>query len=92
MNLHVCCYFWLFIHDAFVYVYNAALSIGHFPFPCESARVVMIPKRESVSIINDYRPISILEVPGKIFEKLLNQIVEKYMEDGQLYNSFKFGF
>ena len=75
-----------------VYVYNAALSIGHFPSPWKSARVVMIPKKESASTINDYRPISLLEVPGKIFEKLLNQRVAKHMEDGQLYNSFQFGF
>ena len=67
-----------------VYVYNAALSIGHFPSPWKSARVVMIPKKESASTINDYTPISLLEVPGKIFEKLLTQRVAKHMEDGQL--------
>ena len=28
-----------------VYEYSAVLSIGHFPSPCKSARVEMIPKR-----------------------------------------------
>ena len=75
-----------------VYIYNAALSIGHFPPPWKTARVVMIPKKESTTTINEYQPISLLKVPGKIFEKLLNQRVAKHMEDGQLYNSYQFGF
>ena len=35
-----------------IYVYNVTVSIGHFPSLWKSARVLMIPQKESFSTIN----------------------------------------
>ncbi len=51
-------------------IYNACYSAGYFPEVFKQAIIKSIPK-ENKSPLNPlrYRPISLLEVPGKIFEK-----------------------
>ena len=51
-------------------IFTACLAAGCFPASMKRARVVMVPKvGKNTSIIESYRPISLLEVPGKILEK-----------------------
>lgn len=40
----------------------------------------------------NYRPISLLEVPGKIFERIINCRLRCHLEDNQLHNPNQFGF
>ena len=40
----------------------------------------------------NYRPISLLEVPAKIYEKVLNRRLLRHVEDKQLHNKRQHGF
>ncbi len=53
-------------------MFNACLSSGYFPNVFKEGTVKFIPKKDKTPInpIN-YRSISLLEVPGKIFEKII---------------------
>ncbi len=53
-------------------ILNACFSIGHFPTVFKKAVIKLIPKenKNPKNPIN-YRPISLLETPGKIFEKAI---------------------
>ena len=49
---------------------NISFSMGYFPLIFKHAKIKLIPKPNKPSIDpNNYRPISLLEVPGKIYEK-----------------------
>lgn len=52
----------------------------------------MIPKTQTPTSINDFRPISLLEVPGKILEKIIKGRVNDIIERAGLYNNYQFGF
>ena len=52
-------------------IFNASYSIGYFPEKFKHAKIIPIPKPgKTEKLIQNYRPISLLEVPGKIYEKL----------------------
>ena len=69
-----------------------ALALGYFPSRFKHAQVVMIPKKPKAVTINEYRPISLLEVPGKLFERLLNDRVQQHMEENNVFQDEQFGF
>ena len=43
-------------------------------------------------IVLNYRPITLLEVPAKILERVINDRLYKYMEDNNIFHINQFGF
>lgn len=56
-------------------IYNASLQSGVFPTVWKEARVIPLFKAGDKSSVTDYRPISILSVVAKVFEKLIHKIL-----------------
>ena len=50
-------------------IFNKSLSIGIFPNKLKIAKVILIYKSEDRSIVNNYRPISVLPSLSKIWGK-----------------------
>ena len=74
-------------------IFNACLSAGYFPDKWKEAVVRLIPKHgKNPHHPANYRPISLLEVPGKIFERVINKRLRRHLEINNLYNSNQFGF
>lgn len=74
-------------------LYNYSLASGYFPLPFKKAKVVMVPKQgKNLTQIENHRPISLLEVPGKIFEKYLNQRLMLSLETEDLLQPLQHGF
>jgi len=80
------------VHLQLLCIFNAALSVGYFPRAWKEARVVMVPKKPNPSSVDDFRPISLLEVPGKLFEKIINRRLQERLECFEVYQSSQFGF
>ena len=77
----------------YIAIVNAALSCGYFPDGWKLAIVKFLPKPGKDSRRpENYRPISLLEVHGKIFEKILNTRLCKYLEINEMYNKNQYGF
>lgn len=58
-------------------LFCACLKFGMIPTPWKTARIVPIPKVAGTSKISEHRPISLTEVPRKIFEKVvMKQLLE----------------
>jgi hypothetical protein len=51
--------------------------------PTEWSKAVIVPiyKKDDKTVCGNYRPISLLSVPGKIFTGILQKRLKKYMEE-----------
>ena len=74
-------------------IFNSCLATGHFPKPFKEAKMIFIPKEHALQHkITGYRPISLLEVPGKILEKAINRRFEDHLTANDLRNPRQHGF
>lgn len=72
---------------------NISLSMGYFPKVFKHAKLKLIPKPNKPSTDpNNYRPISLLEVPGKIFEKIINTRLRTFLETNDILPKSQHGF
>ena len=77
----------------FVNILNASLSSGYFPKSMKHALMIFIPKGTSSQYeVKNYRPISLLNVEGKVFDKILNVRFYNYIETSALTNPRQHGF
>ena len=67
-------------------IFNNSINDGVFPFPWKKANVVPIHKKGAKNVVGNYRPISLLPICGKIFEKVIYNNLYKYFDDLKIIN------
>ena len=74
-------------------IYNACLNLGYFADKWKISVITMIlkPNKES-SLPTSYRPISLLPVLGKLFEKVMTARITIFMVENNLMNKYQCGF
>lgn len=79
------------IHLYIIKIYQYCLDHSHFPEEWRKGTVVCIPKPNTDhSIPSNYRPITLLSVLGKNFEKIIKQLLLTQMENK--IPPYQFGF
>ena len=73
-------------------IINRSLSSGIFPDSLKVARVVPLHKSDDPSNLNNYRPISILSIFSKIFERVVHIQLTSFLIRFKLLNPAQFGF
>ena len=73
-------------------IINNSFTLGIFPDMLKIANVVPIPKQGNSTSIENYRPISLLNVFSKIFEKIVYIRLSRYLEENNILYSKQFGF
>ena len=73
-------------------IINKSIESCHFPDVLKIARVTPIYKSGDKDNINNYRPISVLPLLSKIFEKYAYNLLYKYLEDNQILYKHQYGF
>ena len=68
------------------------MTVAIFPEQWKEALAIPIPKTGDPKKADNYRPISLLPLPGKILEKLLHTQLSFYLEDHNLLSHDQFGF
>ena len=71
---------------------NQAFQTGIFPKSLKEARITPIFKGGDSELTNNYRPISIISVISKLFEKLISKRLIKYLNKYNIINDNQFGF
>ena len=71
---------------------NRSLAEGSFPNFCKIARVVPIFKSGSPTEVGNYRPISILPIFSKIFEKIVHKQLSDFLFFNNILKPNQFGF
>ena len=79
--------------DRYVDILNLLLSMGYFPVVFKNGIIILIPKPgKDPKIPSNYRPITLLEVPGKVLEKIINKRLQRYCEENDIFNKNQYGF
>ena len=80
------------LNPQITHMYNLSIEYTMFPNAWKKALVIPIPKTGNLKQVKNYRPISLLPLPGKILEKLVHAQLSNYLEDGGLLNNMQHGF
>ena len=73
-------------------LYNKCIKIETFPKCFKMAYVLPIPKISSPCTFGDFRPISLLPVFSKVFEKLLETKMTQFVNKNNILSPSQFGF
>jgi len=74
------------------HIFNSCVAQSWFPAQWKEAIVIPLPKVQSPHEFSDLRPISILSTLSKIFERILNRQMTKYLLDNSLIPRCQSGF
>ena len=74
-------------------IFNKCANEGYFPKELKAAKIIPLYKNKgSISDISNYRPISMLPVFAKIFEKLIHKNVSDFFNKHNIFCNNQFGF
>ena len=73
-------------------LFNNSVISECFPNEWKKANVIPVHKKGDKQIINNYRPVSLLPICSKIFEKIIFNSLFEYLEDNKLLNCNQSGF
>ena len=73
-------------------IFNMSIVSNRFPSDWKTARVIPLFKNGQRSVLDNYRPISILPVVSKIMERLLYNQISDYFTKKQFFSKHQFGF
>ena len=76
-----------FIENSLAFMFNTSIETSMFPDSWKIARVTPIYKNGDRADKSNYRPISVLPVISRLFEKLVTNQVYQHMEDNGLFSS-----
>ena len=66
--------------DQLVFLFNKSVQTGIFPDSWATATITPIPKNGNKHCMNNWRPISIIPLIGKLLEKLCNSVLIDHLE------------
>jgi hypothetical protein len=78
----------------FTEIYNECLRRGHFPKQRKQSIILPIvkPEKEGLNEVYKYPPISLLNIGGKVLEKLLIDRINHHLYSNNLLNKNQYGF
>ena len=71
---------------------NRSFSTGIFPSKLKIAKVVPIFKKGDPQVLSNYRPISLLPIFSKIYEKLMHKRIYVFLKEKKILYPLQFGF
>jgi hypothetical protein len=73
-------------------IINCSFRTGVFPHALKTAKVIPIHKKKEKYIVGHYRPISLLSIFGKIFEKTMRTRLSSFLTKFKILYELQFGF
>ena len=73
-------------------IYNNSITRGDYPDQMKIAKVIALFKKGEKFLPKNYRPISLLSMFNKIFEKLLCKQLVSFIERNKILYNYQFGF
>ena len=73
-------------------IFKNCIDNGIFPDIWKKSNIIPVHKKGDKQIIDNYRPVSLLPICGKIFKKLLFNSIFKFLDDNNRLSSNQSGF
>ena len=73
-------------------IFDQSLKEGKFPEICKAANVVTVDKKEHKCLVKNYRPISLLPIFAKVFERVIYNSLFNYFLHNKLFTPSQSGF
>ncbi|UYV63352.1 hypothetical protein LAZ67_2003825 [Cordylochernes scorpioides] len=73
-------------------IFNASINLCYFPKIWKHAIVIPIPKKQLSKSLDDFRPISLVPIFGKIFERIILKRLQTYIDTRNVLIPQQFGF
>ena len=73
-------------------IFNKAITTGQYPDALKIAKVIPLYKKGENTVISNYRPISLLSLLNKIFEKLLYCRLYKFLVKCNVLYKYQINF
>ena len=81
-----------YISHVLAHIFNLSLKYGRVPDGMKVAKVTPIYKKGPKGDPGNYRPISVLPVLSKIFEKIINSRLMQFLEESSVFFKHQYGF
>ena len=75
-----------------ILLFESSIQSGNFPDSWKKGNITPVHKKQSKNLVNNYRPISLLPILGKVFEKVIYNSLFKYLLNNQLLSENQSGF
>ena len=82
----------LAIPEKLTVLFNKSRSLGIFPSRWKYAKVVPLPKDGDLTDVSNWRPVSLLPLPGKILEKTVHNRILNFFKDNHVLDERQGGF
>ena len=73
-------------------IFQFSLETGNFPSNWKRGNIVPVHKKGNKDLINNYRPVSLLPIFRKIYEKCIYDTLYNYFEGNDLLSKSESGF
>ena len=73
-------------------IFNKSLSLKQYPNAWKQANVVPIFKKNDPTSVNNYRPVSLLSIIGKVMEKCIYKYLNNYIVQNNILTEHQSGF
>ena len=73
-------------------IFNNCIKTGIFPCTWKKSNVIPVHKEKDKQLINNYRPVSLLPIFGKMFERIIFNNIYRYLDEHNLLNPNQSGF
>ena len=73
-------------------LFSLSMQLQKFPASFKKANVIPIHKKDLKNVVANYRPISLLNVNSKLFEKIIFKYVYNYFRENFILSSYQSGF
>ena len=80
------------ISKLLTHIINLSITTGSIPDDLKMARIVPLYNKNSKTHVGNYRPISVLSVISKVFEKVVFMQLSDYLSENRLLYEFQSGF
>ena len=92
LSSKICKDAFLALPDKLTHIFNCSLIQGIFPDEWKVAKVVPLFKGGNRELVNNYRPISLLPLPGKLLKKIVHKYLVKFFDDCEFLSAYQGGF